>query len=260
MARGYLEDAQRAIDLPWPQWELGEERVRALYLLGVLIPVSTTFLVLDLRFEGLQLWSNLGLRLLAMVLLSAGFVALLVDRRPETARALLSAGLLAWGLFLAIRYGQGLGLDGFPGHLPTDLVLMVVVFLIPAPVAVRAGVAATIAGASAIDYVLWKGMSGMDAVLLAATLGLTWAFGFALSLGRRSSLRQRYLTLRELHMLRSSIPICAWCNKIRDDAGSWTHLETYLRDHADMLLTHGVCPTCVTRIDPEMESEDRASA
>ncbi|TVS08512.1 MAG: hypothetical protein EA417_22645 [Gammaproteobacteria bacterium] len=60
-------------------------------------------------------------------------------------------------------------------------------------------------------------------------------------------LRQRYDSLREVYLLRSSIPICAWCKSIRDDAGIWKRLETYLEEQADIMPTHGVCPSCMTQ-------------
>ena len=40
------------------------------------------------------------------------------------------------------------------------------------------------------------------------------------------------------------LPICASCKKIRDDAGYWHQVETYIRDHADVDFSHGLCPDC----------------
>jgi hypothetical protein len=40
------------------------------------------------------------------------------------------------------------------------------------------------------------------------------------------------------------LPICASCKKIRDDAGYWHQVEVYIRDHAEVDFSHGLCPDC----------------
>ena len=44
------------------------------------------------------------------------------------------------------------------------------------------------------------------------------------------------------------LPICAWCKKIRDDAGYWQELEAYFRQHLDATFTHGICPECEVKL------------
>jgi len=51
--------------------------------------------------------------------------------------------------------------------------------------------------------------------------------------------------LVEIKTLRGLIPICAWCKKIRNDAGSWQQLEGYLRQHTEAEFSHGICPDCL---------------
>ena len=51
-----------------------------------------------------------------------------------------------------------------------------------------------------------------------------------------------------LRVLRRLLPVCAWCRKIRDDRGYWSELEAYLREHADVDFTHGICPDCARRV------------
>ncbi len=50
--------------------------------------------------------------------------------------------------------------------------------------------------------------------------------------------------LEEIQVLRGLIPICAWCKKVRDDAGFWQTVEQYLAAHSDATITHGMCPSC----------------
>jgi PAS domain S-box-containing protein len=52
--------------------------------------------------------------------------------------------------------------------------------------------------------------------------------------------------------LEGLLPICAWCRKVRDDAGYWGELERYIVDHAGASLSHGICPECAKRyLGPE---------
>ncbi len=50
--------------------------------------------------------------------------------------------------------------------------------------------------------------------------------------------------LAEVKILSGLLPICAYCKKIRDDQGSWIHLETYISTHSEADFTHGICPDC----------------
>lgn len=66
------------------------------------------------------------------------------------------------------------------------------------------------------------------------------------------------LALEEVKTLRGLLPICSYCHKIRNDAGAWNHLETYLQEHSEVKFTHGICPDCVTAHFPEMGSKKDA--
>ncbi|HAS83577.1 MAG TPA: response regulator [Verrucomicrobia bacterium] len=54
--------------------------------------------------------------------------------------------------------------------------------------------------------------------------------------------------LEQIKSLRGIIPICAWCKKIRDDAGYWQQVETYLGQHSEAVFSHGMCPDCHAKI------------
>lgn len=53
--------------------------------------------------------------------------------------------------------------------------------------------------------------------------------------------------LAEIRTLRGLIPICAWCRKVRDDAGFWQEIEKYVDAHTDATFSHGICPACLER-------------
>jgi hypothetical protein len=50
--------------------------------------------------------------------------------------------------------------------------------------------------------------------------------------------------LANTRALSGLLPICATCKKIRDDAGYWHQVEVYIRDHAEVDFSHGLCPEC----------------
>jgi PAS domain S-box-containing protein len=56
--------------------------------------------------------------------------------------------------------------------------------------------------------------------------------------------------LASIKTLRGFLPICASCKKIRDDKGYWNQLEIYLREHADVEFSHGICPDCARKLYP----------
>ncbi len=50
--------------------------------------------------------------------------------------------------------------------------------------------------------------------------------------------------LDNIKMLRSLLPICSNCKKIKNDNGSWEIIESYIQKHTDTSFTHGICPDC----------------
>lgn len=53
----------------------------------------------------------------------------------------------------------------------------------------------------------------------------------------------------EIKTLRGIIPICAVCHSIRDDAGAWRNVVSYVRDHSEADFSHGLCPDCFPQCD-----------
>lgn len=51
--------------------------------------------------------------------------------------------------------------------------------------------------------------------------------------------------LEQVQVLQGLLPICGRCKKIKDDAGAWVGLDTYIAQHAAVDFTHGICPLCL---------------
>ena len=60
--------------------------------------------------------------------------------------------------------------------------------------------------------------------------------------------------MAEVKRLSGLLPICSSCKKIRDDKGYWNQLEAYIRDHAEVEFTHGICPECQKKLYSELKS------
>ena len=62
--------------------------------------------------------------------------------------------------------------------------------------------------------------------------------------------------LSEVKSLRGLIPICANCKKVRDDAGFWQNVESYVRARTEAEFSHSVCPECGPKLFGEFWEED----
>ncbi len=52
------------------------------------------------------------------------------------------------------------------------------------------------------------------------------------------------------------LPICSNCKKIREDNGSWTAIEEFIRDRSETEFSHSLCPDCAKRLYPEFYKGD----
>ncbi len=59
--------------------------------------------------------------------------------------------------------------------------------------------------------------------------------------------------LKNVKTLSGLIPICASCKKIRDDKGYWNQVEKYISEHSEARFSHGLCPSCVKKLYPELD-------
>jgi ABC-type nitrate/sulfonate/bicarbonate transport system substrate-binding protein len=57
--------------------------------------------------------------------------------------------------------------------------------------------------------------------------------------------------LSEVKTLKSILPICSFCKKIREDDGDWVVLERYISTHSGADFSHGICPECLHEHYPE---------
>ena len=60
-----------------------------------------------------------------------------------------------------------------------------------------------------------------------------------------AQLREAFAQVKQLQGM---FPICANCKKVRDDDGYWQQIESYISDHSDAQITHGICPECFIKL------------
>ena len=70
--------------------------------------------------------------------------------------------------------------------------------------------------------------------------------------------RQRLMTeikqaLDHINKLQGMLPICSACKNIRDDAGYWSRIESYISEHSEIKFTHSICPDCAKKLYPEID-------
>jgi len=62
--------------------------------------------------------------------------------------------------------------------------------------------------------------------------------------------------LDEITTLRSILPLCSYCKKIRDDKGYWEQVDVYIHKHLQTDISHSVCPECAKEHYPYSELFD----
>lgn len=105
---------------------------------------------------------------------------------------------------------------------------------------------------------MWKVLFNRGLALFAiwVTAGLTLQRKIAEE-KRISAMNDHAKALQDLKVLQGLLPICAHCKKIRDDGGSWNRLEKYITNHSEAVFSHGICPTCVKELYPDLMQNDK---
>lgn len=60
----------------------------------------------------------------------------------------------------------------------------------------------------------------------------------------------------ELIQLRSLLPICMHCKRIRNDEGYWSDMAVYFSERLDVDFSHGLCNECLEKLYPGQKKRD----
>lgn len=65
-------------------------------------------------------------------------------------------------------------------------------------------------------------------------------------------------TVDEVNVLRSILPLCCFCKKIRDDEGYWEQVDVYIHKHKLVDISHSICPECARKHYPQFNGQRKA--
>ena len=87
-------------------------------------------------------------------------------------------------------------------------------------------------------------------IRLSAFLFVGWAMARLGSLLSRERALSERLTksMAQIRVLEGIVPICGACKKIRNSAGRWERMETYIEDRTHAEFSHGICPDCANKL------------
>ena len=110
----------------------------------------------------------------------------------------------------------------------------------------------------AFTLVVWNEAASVSSNVLSALVrAAVWAFvGVVIA---RLAEHERELE-KEVEALEGLLPICMYCKSIRNDAGEWENLETYLSRRTEATFTHGLCARCEEQHYPELQAKPRRTA
>jgi hypothetical protein len=119
-----------------------------------------------------------------------------------------------------------------------------------------AGSVVLIAGASLILLADRAGTAAYVALLNAGggAVACGWLLARAFERSRHAEARRRHEladAMDSIQTLQGLLPLCAWCRRVRSDAGYWEQIESYISAHSQAQFTHGLCPDCEQRHFPE---------
>jgi DNA-binding response OmpR family regulator len=59
--------------------------------------------------------------------------------------------------------------------------------------------------------------------------------------------------LTKVTQLQGLLPMCCYCKCIRKDENYWEQVEHYIASHSELQFSHGICPSCYTKVvEPQL--------
>jgi phosphoserine phosphatase RsbU/P len=71
--------------------------------------------------------------------------------------------------------------------------------------------------------------------------------------------RQLETALEDVKQLRGLLPICSYCNKIRNDEDYWEQVDSYIGRNSNVEFSHSICPACYEKhVQPMLDHHQGA--
>lgn len=55
-------------------------------------------------------------------------------------------------------------------------------------------------------------------------------------------------SMAQIKVLRGLLPMCAKCNRIRDEQGNWKELSAYIGANSEAKILNSLCPKCMDKL------------
>ncbi|VAX20467.1 diguanylate cyclase/phosphodiesterase (GGDEF & EAL domains) with PAS/PAC sensor(s) [hydrothermal vent metagenome] len=59
--------------------------------------------------------------------------------------------------------------------------------------------------------------------------------------------------LSKIKSLQGILPICSFCNKVRDENDNWRPVDTYIHERSEAQVSHSICPDCAREQYPDLD-------
>jgi hypothetical protein len=240
------------------------QRHQAILTIGVLAVPMTLFGINDVLYASGS-WTRLSVMLgfRAAIIAGMAWVGMLLSRastREQFERILFIAMLVGVGASLATHFSRPASV-----MVVARFELMTVVgYYVALPMRTRLGaIPAVIMSVMSVSLALWwhTGIDTPDLVSLVICFGLANALGILIGRQREADEAEEELawraltavnanlrkTLAELRALRSVVPVCPSCRKVRGSNDGWQQLEAYVAERSDITFSAILCPDCLQR-------------
>ena len=73
--------------------------------------------------------------------------------------------------------------------------------------------------------------------------------------------RQLQTALEDVKQLRGLLPICSYCNKIRNDEDYWEQVDSYISSRSEIEFSHSICPVCYEKfVQPMLDRKEEVQS
>jgi len=59
--------------------------------------------------------------------------------------------------------------------------------------------------------------------------------------------------LSKIKSLQGILPICSFCNKVRDENDNWRPVDAYIHERSEAQVSHSICPDCAREQYPDLD-------
>lgn len=96
---------------------------------------------------------------------------------------------------------------------------------------------------------LWNDIHSVPVVLINTSIIVLALSTYAYLISKTAS--QKISLEKKVKVLTGILPICAGCQKIRNEKGEYERIEKYVSEHSDAQFSHGLCLDCTKRLYPD---------